>query len=242
MRTRRSHGEEAHVNHERWLVSYADFITLLFAFFVVMFSVSQVDERKLGRFSESVKAATLDKNEHPAASLALPAGDLRASSSVTISGVGPVPDETGSSLRAKIQSRLADAIRLGRITIVQTDGGVVMRLSDKSFFNSGSARVQPQTQDDLKQIADMLKDSKFTVSIEGHTDAIPISNVIYRSNWELSSARAASVLTTLVQFGEINPDHLSVVGYADRKPIASNDTDAGRALNRRVEIVVHGAK
>jgi chemotaxis protein MotB len=245
IRTRRRSAEsEERTSHDRWLVSYADFITLLFAFFVVMFAISQVDETKLGRFSESVQAATRtqDANAAPQALPTDPAMDLGGTVSPTTTTQGPVPADGAASLRARLEGSLADAIRSGRVSVVETPEGIVVRLNDRSFFDSGSSRVSPNAEPDIARVAEVLRGTDFEVTIEGHTDSRPIQNYIYRSNWELSASRAASVLTVLSERARIPVTQLSVAGYADRKPLASNDTEEGRARNRRVEILVRGAR
>lgn len=245
IRTRRRSAEgEERTSHDRWLVSYADFITLLFAFFVVMFAISQVDETKLGRFSESVQAATRtqDANAAPQALPNDPAMDLSGIVPPTPATQGPVPTDGAASLRARLEGSLADAIRSGRVSVVETPEGIVVRLNDRSFFNSGSSRVSSNAEGDIVRIAELLRGTTHEVSIEGHTDSRPIQNYMYRSNWELSASRAASVLTMLAERARIPVTQLSVAGYADRKPLASNDTEEGRARNRRVEILVRGAR
>lgn len=239
----RKQRHEEHVNHERWLVSYADFITLLFAFFVVMFAVSQVDENKVGRFTESVQAATRwglfdksgaqgvvgsgTKNDAPRAARAAESRGARKSGAQAI-----------AALRARLEPRLRAAVDAGRIAVLESDRGLIVRLKEAAFFPSGSAEVHQQNDGDLQALGRWIRDLPNAVRIEGHTDSRPIRTAIYRSNWDLSAARAGSVLQVLVRDAQLPEARLSVAGYADRQPIAPNETEDGRRQNRRVDIVL----
>jgi len=241
---RRKKPEEP-VNHERWLVSYADFITLLFAFFVVLFAVSQVDAKKIGRFSEAVQDATK-----------VGIFDGKKGTSPILGGAGagvPTPNEVlpeqapalvpaGSAslgtIRERLQKSLASAIRGARVTVLEHDDGLVVRLRDAAFFEPGKAQVRREVLADLTAVGQTLRGLENELRIEGHTDPQPIRNSIYRSNWELSAGRAASVLDDLVRTSGIHESRLSIAGYASQRPIASNDTVEGRSQNRRVDIVV----
>jgi len=244
----RKRKREEHVNHERWLVSYADFITLLFAFFVVMFAVSQVDTKKLGRFSESVQEATkiavFDRGSGSAAVIGgeAPLANPNAKDAQGARGFGTRQAQAQvaslSTIRIRLTQSLTEAIDQKRISIVETGDGLVVRLRDAAFFDSASADVHAEVTEDLASVARTLGGVDNSVRIEGHTDALPIRNSAYRSNWELSAARAASVLTYLVNTAGIDEARLSVSGYASHRPLASNDNQQGRSQNRRVDIVV----
>ncbi len=241
---------EEHVNHERWLVSYADFITLLFAFFVVMFAVSQVDTKKMGRFTEAVQLATKVAVFESGGGLApVVSGEGGATRSKADGLTGP--RRAGAGLGAgrgkgaalgTIRKRLTESLKLAiaekRITIVESGDGLVVRLRDAAFFDSASADVHAEVTSDLATVARTLSGVDNAVRIEGHTDSLPISNSAYRSNWELSAARASSVLSYLVDFAGIDEARLCVAGYASQRPLADNDSPQGRSQNRRVDIVV----
>lgn len=241
---------EEHVNHERWLVSYADFITLLFAFFVVMFAVSQVDTKKMGRFTEAVQLATKVAVFDSGGGLApVVSGDGGATRSKADGltglrragpglGAGRGKGAALGTIRKKLTESLKLAIAAKRITIVESGDGLVVRLRDAAFFDSASADVRAEVSSDLATVARTLSDVDNSVRIEGHTDSLPISNSSYRSNWELSGARASSVLSYLVDVAGIDEARLCVAGYASQRPLASNDSPQGRSQNRRVDIVV----
>jgi chemotaxis protein MotB len=234
----RKHKHEEHVNHERWLVSYADFITLLFAFFVVMFAVSQVDSNKVGRFAESVRVAThlgpFDQVGSPVPSLEGEAGggqtNLNKNDRTNADGFF-------TGLRAHLEESLKDSLAHGRSKLVENSDGLVIRLKDTAFFDSGSAELRHENLGDLELVARALRNIPVPMRIEGHTDPTPIKTRIFRSNWDLSGARAASVLQLFVSRG-MSEDRLSIAGYADRRPVAPNSTPDGRQQNRRVDIVL----
>jgi chemotaxis protein MotB len=237
--------KEEHVNHERWLVSYADFITLLFAFFVVLFAVSQVDKSKMGRFTEAVQDATkigiFDGKQGTSpilagAGAAVPLAQQEVTPPMPIAGA-----RTGAPLeliRERLNENLATAIGAGRVTLVERGDGLVVRLRDAAFFEPAKAVVRHEVLSDLSSVGRTLRELENEIRIEGHTDPVPIRNSLYRSNWELSAARAAAVLDELVRTSGIHESRLSVAGYANQRPIAENSTPEGRSQNRRVDIIV----
>lgn len=236
--------QEEHVNHDRWLVSYADFITLLFAFFVVLFAISQVDTHKMGRFTESVKDATkLGIFDGKAGTSPILGGAGTGAPTVkeplvpSVAG-GPLGGASMASIRQQLSERLASAIGGGRVTLVEHDDGLVVRLRDAAFFEPAKAVVRKEVLDDLTAVGQTLRSLPNSIRIEGHTDPVPIRTSTYRSNWELSAARAAAVLDELVRTSGIHESRLSIAGYANQRPIVTNDTADGRSQNRRVDIVV----
>jgi chemotaxis protein MotB len=237
MARKKKHPE--HVNHERWLISYADFITLLFAFFVVMFAVSQVDTKKLGRFSESFNEA-LEWKVFEAKS---GRGFMPEKKSATEAGNGKEEKLVASPasqdhLKREVEKELRKAPKLADIRILALRGELILRLPDKLLFESGGTGVRPDGEEALRTIAGVLRTKGFRVRIEGHSDDIPIKNIRFHSNWELSAARAASVVTYLIDTCKMDPVRLAAAGYGQYHPIAKNDSPAGRAMNRRVDIVV----
>jgi chemotaxis protein MotB len=222
-----------HVNHERWLVSYADFITLLFAFFVVMFAVSQVDSKRVGRFTEAFSKAV------GITVLPLQGNNLLADKSEGRE------EERGNSDAVTDLDGLRDALDemartqadLKGLQIIRRRNELVLRLSEGVLFDTGEARVKVASIPTLKAIAPELRDRKVEVRIEGHTDNRPTRGGKYPSNWELSTARATAVM--LILTGESMPEgRVSVAGYGAFRPVASNDTEEGRHQNRRVDLVV----
>jgi chemotaxis protein MotB len=242
---------EAHANHERWLVSYADFITLLFAFFVVMFASSQTDKAKARAISESVTDA-LDKGGVKAVVHEVLGGtvDEKGSGNAQMKGPGgsqpknepnPPPPPESKELLPKLTyltEALKAEISAGKLEIRQEERGLVISLQEAAFFPSGDDTVDPKTYDAINKIAVIFRDSPNPIRLEGHTDSRPIHTERFHNNWELSSARGIAMLDLLsTRFG-IPHERLAVVGYADTVPKASNDTEEGRARNRRVDIVI----
>ena len=239
MARRRRQQPEEHPNHERWLVSYADFITLLFAFFVVLFAISQVDDRKMNRLSAAVQDATQVGIFEPKSGRSPILGGAGAGVPAQESLIDPVtagvPLEV---IRARLDSSLAAAIGAGRVALVEQGDGLVVRLRDAAFFEPAKAGVRKEVLADLRDVGQTLRELTNEIRIEGHTDPLPIRNSLYRSNWELSAARAAAVLDELVRHSGIHESRLSIGGFASQRPIASNGTVEGRSQNRRVDIVV----
>lgn len=262
MARRKKH--EEHENHERWLVSYADFITLLFAFFVVMYAISSVNQGKYRVLSDSLVAAF---NEPKKSFEPIQLGDMIKSatnSSVEIiskptlikvpiltlhnqetdSGKLPGAGYTSSAENArdirKIAEEVAQAMQqlvdLGLVTVSMTDLWVEVEIKDSVLFPSGSAVIRQEAVEVLTRLAGILADFTNPIRVEGFTDNVPISR-LYPSNWELSAARAASVVRLFEGRG-IASTRLSAVGYGEHRPIAGNDTPEGRAKNRRVVLVV----
>jgi chemotaxis protein MotB len=242
---------EAHVNHERWLVSYADFITLLFAFFVVMFASSQTDKAKAQKVSESVTNA-LDHGGVQAIVHEVLGGtvDEKGSGNAMLKGPGgsepknvplPPPPPINQELLPKLKylnEALKDEIRAGKLEIKQEDRGLVISLQQAAFFPSGDDSIDPKTYEAIDKIATLFRDVPNPIRLEGHTDSQPIHTARFRNNWELSAARGVAMLELLNSKFGIPHDRLAVVGYADTVPKVSNDTEEGRARNRRVDIVI----
>jgi chemotaxis protein MotB len=238
----------AHENHERWLVSYADFITLLFAFFVVMFASSQTDKSKVQQVSESVRTA-LEKGGVSAAVHEILGGtvDDRGKGNAMMKGPGGTeprptpPQEVIAELLPSLTyltGALAQEIRDGEIELHLEPRGLVVSLRQATFFPSGEDSLNPATFDSIDRIASTIRSLPNSVRLEGHTDAIPIHTAHFRSNWELSAARSIAMLELLSSRYHIPRERMAIAGYADTVPRDSNDTEEGRAHNRRVDIVI----
>ncbi|MBI1789668.1 MAG: OmpA family protein [Acidobacteria bacterium] len=243
--------QPTHENHDRWLVSYADFITLLFAFFVVMFASSQTDKGRAAQVSESVAKALNDGGvSNAAAAIAKVLGgtvDDKGQGNAQMKGPGgakkadkPLPEhvvELVPSMKA-LSRDLEEEIKAGKVEVNLEPRGLVVSLRESAFFPSGEAVVETKSFPTLGKLAKVLLGVPNPVHLEGHTDSIPIHNERFRSNWELSSARGIAMLETLsTRFG-LQRERLAVVGYADTTPVDSNDTVEGRARNRRVDVVI----
>jgi chemotaxis protein MotB len=242
---RKAHHQE-HANHERWLVSYADFITLLFAFFVVMFATSQTDKARAQQVSDSVNAA-LEKGGVSAAVHEILGGtvDDRGKGNAQMRGSGgSQPKDERTALAELVPSMnfltkaLEAEIKDGKVELRLEPRGLVVSLRQAAFFPSGEDSIEPRTFPSVEKIADTIRKLPNSVRLEGHTDSVPIHTAQFRSNWELSAARGIAMMELLsTRFG-IPPNHLAIAGYADTVPIDDNGTEQGRAHNRRVDIVI----
>ena len=245
-------------NHERWLVSYADFITLMFAFFVVMFASSQTDRAKAQMISDSIKSA-LESGAVSAAINGILGGapGLKERGNAQRKGPGGANRLSAEQARAAaklaelepslrmLQEQLKQEIAGGQLKVSMEARGVVISLRQAAFFPSGQDTVDPGMYPAIGKLAAVMLKVPNKVRLEGHTDAVPIRNARYRSNWELSSARGVTMLEILTARYQVPEERLSVGGYAETIPIASNDTLEGRAQNRRVDVVIlneHGLK
>ncbi|MGA9673297.1 MAG: flagellar motor protein MotB [Terracidiphilus sp.] len=238
-----------HVSQERWLVSYADFITLLFAFFVVLYSASKADEKKQAQVADSIDSAFralgifADTNRHPdKAKASTEAGDKPVIPMNIVMGedvLGPARvKEDLEHIRRELQQTLSNQIAQHTVSIQMGRDGLVISLREAGFFNSGSATPLPETLDTLRQVAASLSRTPYDLRIEGHTDNIPIHTDEFDSNWELSAARATRIARLFLLLKAMPPDRLSAAGYSEFHPVASNSTADGRAENRRVDLVV----
>lgn len=254
MARKKKHPE--HVNHERWLVSYADFITLLFAFFTSMYAISTVDAKKAGKMVFSTRAAfNLDffPQEKPVlggsqTQAAAPLDDQLPSKEKIVKdmpkprlpGAAPsVPGGRALAVVARDLRRYVDANSLGdKINVRLEKQGLVVSLAEAAFFGPGEAKVKSSSLGTLETVAKLLVGTRQAIRVEGHTDGTPVAGSRARSNWELSAGRSLSVLTYFVEEFGYSANLLSLAGYSSYRPVASNDTPAGRAQNRRVDLVV----
>jgi chemotaxis protein MotB len=231
---------EEHENHERWLVSYADFITLLFAFFVVMYSISSVNEGKFRTVSDSIKAA-LNPIVSPA-NVAVPF-TIGQNKAVTVNPTIDTVKEPAVRRLREIMRSLKNETQLDIIQMKElSNGDIVLTLPDTVLFRTGEAVLRPEALPFIQAISEVLIDLDRHVRVEGHTDNVPIRTVQFPSNWELSATRAVTVVRTLSEQYGLQGDHLTAVGHADSRPLADNLTPEHRAKNRRVEIVVQEAR
>jgi len=233
-----------HISHDRWLVSYADFITLLFAFFVVLYSAAQVDKRKVGELAAGIQTAFEQLGPFPATG---PPRLLPTPSPVSFNNPppGPLPQPLQQNrdllfLRKELEQTLAPEILRGEVALRDAPDGLVISLREAGFFDSGSADIKVDSEPAFSRMATLLAMQPYSLRIEGHTDNIPIHNSHYGSNWELSTARSTEMIRLLITKYQFAPERLSAAGYAEFHPIARNDTAEGRALNRRVDVVILG--
>jgi chemotaxis protein MotB len=242
---RKKHHEEPE-NHERWLVSYADFITLLFAFFVVMYSISSVNEGKYRVLSNSLGNAFGHGPSGPPAfrDSGPPALPLAPRSMQAPSMIRPRNDvamrrekDQMTGLARDLLKALAPLVREGKVRVTQSLHGISVEISASVLFAPGDARLSPPSGEALRAVAQVLKDDTHAIQVEGHTDNVPISNAAFPSNWELSAVRASSVVRLFVDNG-VAESRLLAIGHGANQPVGSNDTPAGRLRNRRVQLMI----
>jgi chemotaxis protein MotB len=245
-RRRRSTGDAN--NHDRWLVSYADFVTLLFAFFVVMYSISAVNEEKYKAFSSSLETAFNEKNRQLKEISAIQAA-AQANAAISAAEPNPVLEEmaTGFDLANEkkqlalvsdlLTESLGPLVDKNLVSIKKKDYWIELELNSELLFLSGDAELATGAKPLLQKIAKEFKTLPNAINVEGHTDTNPISTPEFPSNWELSSARATRVVQEFIKEG-IDPVRLSAIGYGQYHPVADNGTEEGRFKNRRVVVLL----
>lgn len=228
-------------SRDRWLISYADYVTLLLAFFVTIYAVSRLDNAKLIEAQHSIQRALnapvflggfplepgVADLPVPGARGDLPQAGLRASPSTQIQEVA-----------REVQQSLRDQAFFQDIRLMITGRGLVIHLPEFLFFETGEARIRPQAEPLLNRLAELLRKIPNPVVVEGHTDNVPINNNRFPSNWELSVHRATNLVRYLIEQEHLNPGRFAAAGYGEYAPLASNDEAGGRRLNRRVDIVI----
>jgi chemotaxis protein MotB len=258
---RRRKRRPSHVNHDRWLVSYADFITLMFAFFVVLYASSQVDKRKVGKLALAIQVAFQEMGVFQASTTEVPV-DLATPMPFSVAqsientertaSLGRIASRPGGALgtgvengdlaelQKQLETTLAMEISRKEVAMRREPDGLVISLREVGFFESGSAQMKSTAQAAFDRIANMLRLRDYRLQIEGHTDNAPIHNSEFPSNWELSTSRATEIVRLLIVRDGFSPDRLSAAGYAEYHPVATNRTAEGRGMNRRVDIVILG--
>ncbi len=227
---------EEHENHERWLVSYADFITLLFAFFVVMYSISSVNEGKFRTVSESIKAALNPIVSPPATPIPFQVGNNKPTTIVP--NAVPTRDVAVRRLRQALKS-LQTPVPIETIHVTEPgDSTIVLSLPELVLFESGAATLRAEALPFVQALAEVLVELDRQIKVQGHTDNVSIHTALFPSNWELSAIRAVTVVRALSELYGVPNHNLSAVGYGDSRPVTDNTTPEHRAKNRRVEIVI----
>lgn len=227
--------QENHENNERWLLTYSDLITLLMIFFVIMYASSNIDKEKYKKMSESFNSV-------------FGSSDNVLGEGATTDGVGDpvvIPETTEeqqlNDLKTQVDKIISENGFEGEISTRIEERGLVVSFASNVFFDSGKANIRSDMEGDLTQIADIINKLDNFIRVEGNTDNIPIKNDEFKSNWELSSVRASNVVEYLINSG-VNAEKLSAVGYGEFRPVSTNDTEDGRSMNRRVDIVVLSSK
>ncbi|MEI6704102.1 MAG: flagellar motor protein MotB [Deltaproteobacteria bacterium] len=245
---------EKHVNHERWLVSYADFITLLFAVFVVLYAMGQSDKKKVEEVMQSIQASFGMAN----AGAPAPKINVIASKPISVipalkpdvsiapslsrprSGQAKVRAEEKDfrQIKASIEAYLVKQGAQSKVSLEITRRGLIVSLKEAGFFDSGRATIKPEAYELINTIAEVLTQYNNPLRFEGHTDNVPRSSAQFPSNWELSTTRATNAVKYLLNNFDVDSDKISATGYAEFRPLAENTTLEGRAKNRRVDLVM----
>ena len=237
------------VSHDRWLVSYADFITLMFAFFVVLYAFAKADQKKQVQVSQAIDAAfrSMGVFSSAASQQANGAGAAQATAQATAEANAVIDENVLSAaqvrddlerIRHDLAATLSRQVAARTVSLEMGRDGLVISLREAGFFDSGSALPKPEALPTLRQIAARLGSTPYDLRVEGHTDNVPVHNAQFDSNWELSTARATHIARLFLDMKAIPPGRLSAAGYAEFHPVAGNDTAEGRAENRRVDLVV----
>ena len=248
MRPKRTRHAEEPANHDRWLVSYSDFITLLFAFFVVLFASSYHDNQTIEKLSHAIHVGFQQMgafsgaangngiaypNLPPVPSSCTPQVHCPATANASAASAVDVVQ-----LKRELEAAIGQELRNHEVVMRVTPEGFVISLNELGFFNSGQAVLLPGAATKIQRIARVLALHGLDLRVEGHSDDQPIHTAQFRSNWELSTARAMEVMMLLVDRSGFDPAKISVAGYGQYRPVADNATSEGRRLNRRVDLVV----
>lgn len=232
MRSRRRHEESSHINKERWLITYADMITLLMIFFIVMYTMSKVDVDKFKSLAESLAAAmgaggVILESPGPALVPGQPPGDAEVEEQVRL-----------EEIKKQLEELIKNAGLELKMSVTTEERGLVLTFQEDVLFDLGSAELRPEARGIIRKVGSVLLKSPNYIRVEGHTDDLPIHNDKYPSNWELSAARATNVVREMIRSLGFPPQRLSAVAYGEYRPRVPNTSDANRQLNRRVDIVV----
>ncbi|KAB0671871.1 OmpA family protein [Oryzomonas sagensis] len=244
---------EKHPNHERWLVSYGDFITLLFAVFVTLYAMSQTDKKKVEEVMQSLqqsfgmvtagapapkinviqsKPISIIPTIKPEMSVA-PSGRSRSGQART-----RAEEKDFRQIKSSIEAYLVKQGAQNKVNLTITRRGLIVSLKEAGFFDSGQAQIKQSAYELLNTIAEVMTQYNNPLRIEGHTDNAPISTAQFPSNWELSTTRATNVLKYLLKYYDAEPEKISATGYGEFRPVADNSTPENRAKNRRVDMVL----
>ncbi len=229
--------EDEDTARERWLVSYSDLLTLLFAVFVVLFAAAYRDQVSVQSFSSTVQHGLNQMGSFSARGG--PGGQEAGRNHVSSPKEGTLAASSANTdLKHQLEQALGSEVKNGKVTVSETREGVVVSLRESEFFDSGQALLLPAAADSVERIAAPLISSGLSIRVEGHSDNVPIHNAHFKSNLDLSAARAMAVGTFLENKGGFEPSRVSVAGYGEYRPVASNETPDGLRANRRVDIVV----
>ena len=226
---------------ERWMLSYLDFITLLMIFFLMMYAISNVDTKKSAALANSLKIGFNSGNGKNVIAVS----DASNETPTVVDDAEQTAEaetEKLEDVKKKVDELVNNSELKGSVSTSIQERGLLISFNDSVFFNSGEANIKPDWQSKLKSISKILNGIDNYIRVEGHTDNVAINTEYFHSNWQLSSERAANVVEFLIAQGNVSPGRLSAVGYGEYRPVQSNDTDAGKSSNRRVDLVILNTK
>ena len=238
-----------HENSERWLLTYSDLITLLMALFVILYASSNVDVTKYKQisasFSEALNIVSTNSGGQEIIDTGMETGtgeDSAGTTDASQTATVLTEEQKLAIVKQKVDALINSSDLKGNATTEIAERGLTIRFVDNIIFDSGKADIKPDFEKRLISLSSILNGVENYIRVEGHTDNVAINRGLFTSNWQLSTVRAANVVQFLVEGGSVNPSKLSAVGYGEYRPIKSNDTEDGRAQNRRVDIVILNSK
>ena len=232
---------EKHANHERWLLTYSDLITLLMIFFVVMYASSNVDTNKYRQISDSFRMA-LGSGASPSGNNVI-TSDTPVNLDIEVERIKAAAETTKlNDVKEKVDSFVKSSGMTGTVSTNIDDRGLVISLKNTVIFDNGEADIKPDIRPKLVQLGKYLNQLNNFVRVEGHTDNVPMHSYLFDSNWELSATRATNVVKMFILESAVVPRRLSAVGYGEFRPVGDNSLEVGRSSNRRVDIIIMDTK
>ncbi|AQR95145.1 flagellar motor protein MotB [Clostridium saccharoperbutylacetonicum] len=229
-------------NTDRWMLSYLDFITLMMIFFLMMYAISNVDNKKVETLANSLKIGFNSGNGKNVIAVTDNTNSPDSTDESVDENYSSTESEKLTDIKRKVDELVNNSELKGGVTTSIQERGLVISFNDNLFFNSGEATIKPDFQGKLISISKVLNGIDNYIHVEGHTDNVAINTTYFHSNWQLSSVRAANVVEFLISQGNVKPERLSSIGYGEYRPVKSNSTEEGKAANRRVDIVIINSK
>lgn len=229
-------------NTDRWMLSYLDFITLMMIFFLMMYAISNVDNKKVETLANSLKIGFNSGNGKNVIAVTDNTNSPDSTDESVDENYSSTESEKLTDIKRKVDELVNNSELKGGVTTSIQERGLVISFNDNLFFNSGEATIKPDFQGKLVSISKVLNGIDNYIHVEGHTDNVAINTTYFHSNWQLSSIRAANVVEFLISQGNVKPERLSSIGYGEYRPVKSNSTEEGKAANRRVDIVIINSK
>jgi chemotaxis protein MotB len=238
MSKKKKHKPHEEEGGEAWLLPYSDLMTLLLAVFIVLFAVSNIDKAKSEQMAAEFSEQMMNKSYNAASAVEVP------NATPTGTAIQQIKNEMDKmeALKAELDAKLKDQNLTSSVKTSIDERGLVISLNNAIFFDPGSAELKIDTEETLLEIGNTISVMNNYIRVEGHTDNVPMNSSLYRSNWDLSAARAANMVRLLTGQTSIPPERLIAVGYGEYRPVADNSTEEGRAKNRRIDIIVLSEK